>query len=174
MAIMMAVILLSVFSAVLGWAEKNKAEARLGGLLVIAQSVDVTGSEKPGHHDVRFRVAFRNVGKQALCTGFVVRLESTLNVESRGSVHFDDKEHALGVQVDSYPIIHMPLPGNEIESDVVFTGEKNGIEPQTLVIKPLGSNNQSCNPEHRTPVVSYPARISVREIPSLESNPRKP
>lgn len=162
------------------WAEKNRAQARLGDVLVVALSVektdvrpkslfnstDMRGTRniKPGFHDVLFRVGFRNVGKQAVCTSFKVTLESTLNVDSRGFVKFKDEPRG-----DDFPALSKLLPGEEVEADVVFTDEKDGIEPRTLVLSQTAMS-QDCSSSHHNHANSYPARISVQNIP-VKANP---
>jgi hypothetical protein len=159
-----------------GLAEKKNAEARLGGLLVIAQSIEITAShearfQKPGFHDVRFRVVFRNISKQAICISFRVSLESTFNIGSRGSVHFDDKGHVMGVQTPEYPDIHELLPGKQLESDVVFAGEKDGVDPLMLVL--TRSSGPYCGPHHSHDFIE-PARIPVKYIPIITTTPTQP
>ena len=156
----------------LSWADKNKSQARLGDLLVIAESVDGGEQGQSGYHTVSFRVRFRNVGKEAICITFKVELESTLGVETRGTVRFYDKDNPQGHQDGLSPGIHMLLPGNELESDVVFTNEKNGVEPRTLVItqtQRVGS--QSCGARHSSYSPIPPARISVKNIPPVAALP---
>jgi hypothetical protein len=165
-------------------AEKKRPQGRIGDLMVIARTIEVANvrnpsffpspdmrsrqAVKPGYHDVYFRVLFRNVGRQALCTRFKVTLESTFSVDSRGFVTFDGD-----ASPNPFPSVTRLLPGEEIGAEVVFADEKNGIEARKLVFSPTGAS-QDCSSPHRNWLDSTPAKISVQNIPAQTQSSEHP
>jgi hypothetical protein len=140
------------------WASTAKPQARIGELLVTAQTIEDVGEledgSKPrlGFHFVIVTGAIANVGKHALCGHISAVLETTFNLQSYATVHLNGRYTGL---------IDQMLPGEHSNADFVFN-VKDGVQPTTLVVKQ--GRYQGCSAKERLPLSNPQARISIEGI----------
>jgi hypothetical protein len=146
------------------WAGDAKPQARLGELLIVAESVEYTHvlktppedqHSRPGFHFVHITGTVSNVGKHALCGLLFATLENTYNLESFGTVRFG------GVPLGG---IHQLLPGEELHASFDFD-VKDGVEPLRLIIK-QNEKGQGCSRKEPLLLTNRQVSFTVADIPT--------
>jgi hypothetical protein len=114
-----------------GMAKDSSPSKRIGDLVLNVVSVETNDPEvNSDHYLVRVRLRALNMGKQALCVGFVSTITASFSLQYRGYLPAKN-----GFQVSEL------LPHEEIEGDFEFR-VKSG-EPGEIVLKPT-SDSQTC------------------------------
>lgn len=153
-----SLLMLCLVMPVSAWAGTAKPQARIGELLVAAQTIEEATELEDGSkprsdfHFVIVTGTITNVGKHALCANISAVLETTFNLQTYGSIHLNGRFTGL---------IHQMLPGEHANADFVFS-VKDGVQPITLVVKQ--GRFQGCSTIERLPITNPQARISIESI----------
>ena len=140
------------------WAGTPKPQARIGELLITAESIEETNKverhspPRSGYHFVQIIGTISNVGKHALCAKISGVLETTFNLESYALAKVDGQYGGW---------IHQMLPSEHAALDFVFD-VKDGVKPLVLVVKQ--GKQQGCSAKERLPITNPQARIAIASI----------
>lgn len=158
-------LLLSLMLSVTAWARGPRPQARIGELLIAADSIEQLNKledgsvPRSGFHFIHVSGTISNVGKHAICTSINGWLETTFNLQYYATrIHLDDSP-VLGA------VIHQMLPGEQASVDFVFE-VKDGVEPAMLVVKQ--GKYQGCSVKERLPVTNPQARIPTSAIEKVK------